>query len=59
MIKKLGASFVAGAFLFCAFNCNAAKQTIITKGIRFIVLILSIYIGLNQIKIKKVSMVRM
>jgi hypothetical protein len=52
MIKKLGASFVAVALLFCAFNCNTAKHTIIiTKGNRFILFILSMCI-LNLIRLK-------
>ena len=55
MIKKLGASFVAVALFFCAFNCNTAKHTIIiTKGKRFILIILYMYmLKLISLKLRK------
>jgi hypothetical protein len=55
MIKKLGASFLAVALLICAFNCNTVKNTIIiSKGMRFILIILSMYmLKLISLKLRK------
>ena len=55
MIKKLGASSFLEDKLNCAFNCNTAKHTIIiTKGKRFILFILSMYmLKLISLKLRK------